>query len=385
MQRQQLKRVSAILVILSVCITAAFVFIPANAYADPIAIGGMHTFGNTYFNYDGTDTAASNDGYFSLKASKYVFGDDETSAWLEDGDQTGEETVYFDVTSSNGLGSFELEDVDVGEWEDGIYNNVYVVGYANGEEAFSTAAYSSPMDGTNQNFNIDMTESQNKIIDSFRIYYTKGAGTTAHWYFMLWSFTIKNASTDLPPNTNAPDAPNVTGTTPTNDTTPTWGWTQGVNAGNGTYRYKVNSSDLSTGATETTDTYYTPGSSLSDGTHTLYVQERDDAGNWSASGSFAITVDTSAPIGYAIEIDQAYINNSNKASMSFTFAGAEVGSTYDYTIGSTGGGTPVTGSGTVTSATQQVTGIDVSGLTDGTLAVSVTLTDAAGNTGMAAT
>ena len=45
----------------------------------------------------------------------------------------------------------------------------------------------------------------------------------------------------------------------------------------------------------------------------------------------------------------------------------------------------MTGSGSVTSATQDITGINVSSLSNGTLTFSVTLTDAAGNTGAAAT
>ena len=45
----------------------------------------------------------------------------------------------------------------------------------------------------------------------------------------------------------------------------------------------------------------------------------------------------------------------------------------------------MTGSGSVTSATQDITGINVSSLADGTLTFSVTLTDAAGNVGTAAT
>ena len=53
--------------------------------------------------------------------------------------------------------------------------------------------------------------------------------------------------------------------------------------------------------------------------------------------------------------------------MSFTFAGAEVGTTYNYTLTSSGGGTPLTGSGTITSATQQVTGVTTFGLNEGTL------------------
>jgi hypothetical protein len=95
-----------------------------------------------------------------------------------------------------------------------------------------------------------------------------------------------------------PNAPTVSGTTPTNDTTPTWTWTSSGGDGNGTYRYKLDDSNLSSGATTTTGTSYTPVSALaSNATHTLYVQERDAAGNWSASGSFAIVIDTTAPTG----------------------------------------------------------------------------------------
>ncbi|NBQ53062.1 MAG: hemagglutinin, partial [Proteobacteria bacterium] len=88
-------------------------------------------------------------------------------------------------------------------------------------------------------------------------------------------------------DTTAPTAPSVTSTTPTNNTAPTWTWTSGGDGGNGHYRYKLDSSDFSAGITETTSPSYTPGTALSAAVHTLYVQERDDAGNWSASGSFA--------------------------------------------------------------------------------------------------
>ena len=92
----------------------------------------------------------------------------------------------------------------------------------------------------------------------------------------------------------APTAPTVTGTTPTNDSTPTWTWTTG-GGGNGTYRLRRDNSDLTTGATTTTIANYTPSDVQSEGTHTLYVQERDAAGNWSTSGSFAIAIDITAP------------------------------------------------------------------------------------------
>ncbi|MDD2190412.1 MAG: S-layer homology domain-containing protein [Eubacteriales bacterium] len=91
-----------------------------------------------------------------------------------------------------------------------------------------------------------------------------------------------------------------------------------------------------------------------------------------------------APFGYSVSIDQAAINNTNKTSMSFTFENAQVDASYSFTISSTGGGAPVTGSGTIITGGQQINGIDVSGLGDGTLNLSATLTNGAG-TGTAVT
>ena len=108
-----------------------------------------------------------------------------------------------------------------------------------------------------------------------------------------------------------------------------------------------------------------------------------------AAGSLSynrdVVIDTTAPSGYSISIDQSYINNANKEVTSFTFNNAEIGTTYNYTITTSGGGGSVTGSGTISSSSQQITGINVSSLADGTLTYSVTLTDTAGNIGSAAT
>ncbi|WP_268224462.1 MBG domain-containing protein [Sinomicrobium oceani] len=98
-----------------------------------------------------------------------------------------------------------------------------------------------------------------------------------------------------------------------------------------------------------------------------------------------IRIDAVVPSGYSVSIDQAQINISNTSAVSFTFAGAEAGATYNYTFTSSGGGTPVTGSGTIITATDRVTGINLSGLGDGTATLSAVLTDAAGNTGASVT
>ena len=110
----------------------------------------------------------------------------------------------------------------------------------------------------------------------------------------------------------------------------------------------------------------------------------DKSGN-TGSATATATLDKTAPAGYTITAGDSLVSASEATSTRFTFAGAEVGAQYSYTVTSSGGGTPVTGNGTVSSATQRVTGIDVSSLAGGTLTYSVTLTDTAGNTGSAAT
>ena len=70
---------------------------------------------------------------------------------------------------------------------------------------------------------------------------------------------------------------------------PGWSWTPG-GGGNGSFRYRLDNADLSAGATATTAASFAPGADLAAGTHTLYVQERDSSGNWSASGKAAVTL-----------------------------------------------------------------------------------------------
>ncbi|MFY0602143.1 MAG: DUF4347 domain-containing protein [Cyclobacteriaceae bacterium] len=126
-------------------------------------------------------------------------------------------------------------------------------------------------------------------------------------------------------------------------------------------------------------------SGLTDGTITISVTLTDVNGNTGSAATDTETKETVAPTGYSVTIDQSPINAGNDDVASFTFASAEVGSTYNYSFTSSGGAGSVTGSGVIATATDQITGIDLSGLTDGTITISVTLTDVNGNTGSAAT
>jgi hypothetical protein len=125
-------------------------------------------------------------------------------------------------------------------------------------------------------------------------------------------------------------------------------------------------------------------SALSDGTLSLTADATDAAGNPVDQASTSLELDLNTPSGYSASFDQDPVNSSNEAAASFTFASAEVGALYDYSISSDGGGSAVSGSGTIASASEQITGLDLSGLGDGTLTLSVTLTDSAGQAGSAA-
>jgi hypothetical protein len=77
------------------------------------------------------------------------------------------------------------------------------------------------------------------------------------------------------------------------------------------------------------------------------------------------------------------VNAGNAGAGAFEITSAEVGAGFSYTITSDGGAGSVSGSGTISGATQAVAGLDLSGLADGTLTVSVVLTDGLGNAGAA--
>ncbi len=91
-----------------------------------------------------------------------------------------------------------------------------------------------------------------------------------------------------------PDAPSVWGVPLTADTTPVWNWEPTSEAGIEAFRFRLDNADLTSGAQETSGRTFTPPAALTDGVHTLYVQQQDAAGNWSASGSANIVVDTTA-------------------------------------------------------------------------------------------
>lgn len=189
-----------------------------------------------------------------------------------------------------------------------------VTGFASGSITIGNGSKTN-FAGSGTTYTLDVTPSGNGpvTIDVGAAVATDAAGNANPAASQL-SITYDNAP---------PTLPTVTGTTPTNSTTPTWSWTAG-GGGNGSYRYKLDDSDLTSGSTPTTATTFTPGSALSSTSHTLYVQERDIAGNWSPTGSFAIVVDTVQPT-VSITTTAGSATNTSPIPVTITFSESVTG------------------------------------------------------------
>ena len=167
-------------------------------------------------------------------------------------------------------------------------------------------------------------------------------------------------------DTTPPNAPVVSGpASPTNDTTPTWTWVSGGGGGNGSYRHQLNGGGFSA---ETTATNFTPGAPLADGPHTLDVQERDAAGNWSSSGSYALTIDTVPPNAPVVS---GPASPTNDAAPTWTWVSGGGGGNGSYRHQLNGGGFSAE-----TTATDFTPGTP---LADGPHTLDVQERDAAGN------
>ena len=350
-----------VLALLIVCSTI-FAINPMTGYADSIGIDGVHTFYNSSFTLNGSSTATSNDGYFLLTGSKYTLDADEVSIWIDDAYYATEETVYFEVSSRGSLGSFVLDSVDLGEFGDGVFNNVYIEGYANGRKIYTTTPYSNPQDGILvPNFPLDFSAAAGKAIDAFRIYYTKGAGVGfAHLDFIIYNFTISNASTEPVPDTIAPN-PVTNVTCADNDTAPgvdgrdfTVGFDDStddsfdisyydiyiykdgeapadqaamdlLSASNKVARKTIyrtsgdDGADSSLGSGVTTDS---KGQPLTAGDYWVIVTAKDSAGNYSFSKTAAktsIVADVSVTLSL---LDSALSENAGTATVTATLSGA---------------------------------------------------------------
>lgn len=103
-----------------------------------------------------------------------------------------------------------------------------------------------------------------------------------------------------------PNPPIISGVLTTTSRRPSWSWSSGGGGGNGSYRLQLNST---AGVwTNSGSQSFVPSSDLALGNNTLYLSERDNAGNWSSPGSRAIGIVPLAPTGVIASDSTSTVN-----------------------------------------------------------------------------
>jgi hypothetical protein len=122
-----------------------------------------------------------------------------------------------------------------------------------------------------------------------------------------------------------------------------------------------------------------------DGTHAVLYFATDNAGNASATSAQTVRIDTVAPGATTIASYPNPVNIANRTGVAVSGT-AEPGATVTLTIADAGGAHTVSRTASADGAgLWSTTGTDVSTLADGTITYRASATDAAGNTGPAAT
>lgn len=215
---------------------------------------------------------------------------------------------------------------------------------------------------------------------------TAVSGTQYYYKVVAFNFTGESAEASASGLWAPPAAPAVAGTTPSTVSNPVWDW----NDVTGASKYRYGWSD-GTWLTESAVVSQYEASGLGNGSYTLYVQAGDDAGNWSSTGSFEITVaiPNQAPVASSVVVlgtvrqgqtltgDFTFTDNENDPKgvclyrwISYSDAGGTVdpqvvGTAQSYTVSGSDVGrylvfevTPVATAGTLTgtAVTSAVTG-----------------------------
>jgi hypothetical protein len=257
--------------------------------------------------------------------------------------------------------------------EVGATLNYVIAGHAGGSVISSVAVTSATQDVTG----IDLSTCLGSTIN-FSITLTDPFKQTGSPYVVnvpLNTTVLSGYNISVSPTINASQAANtsfmLTGPNPVTTGT-TYNYT--VTSSGGPGLGPVTGSGNVNSTTQTINNIDVSG--LPDGMLTYSVVLSNSAGAVEVQAQ--ATLDTTPPSGFTVTPDESTINSVAIQSTGFTLAGTEGSGTYSYSI-SGSGRSPLTSSGSVTSATQDISGIDLSGFT-GTVTFSVKLSDTAGNT-----
>ncbi|MBN1649663.1 MAG: hypothetical protein JW874_16610 [Spirochaetales bacterium] len=116
------------------------------------------------------------------------------------------------------------------------------------------------------------------LFDGIHTLYVQAADAAGNW--------SESGSFEILVDSSVPDQPVVTGDGMTEDRTPTWSWA----AVSGADLYRCQLNNVLGEWSETGNTFFTPSADLDFGLNVLYVQARNAAGTWSATGFCPIEI-----------------------------------------------------------------------------------------------
>ena len=188
---------------------------------------------------------------------------------------------------------------------------------------------------------------------------------------------IFTANVTVTLDTTPPLKPVISGSSPTN-VKPRWTWSTG-GGGSGEYRFRLGDALFPADAPTVRDSAYTlVPVPVSGTTYTLYLEERDLAGNWSAPSSHPIRFDVTAPV-VAITLPQTsgtYFTSAATVTLSGTASGPVAIAQVNFKVGA-----GAAAAATFAAGNWSTTAIP---LTEGaSVPVTITAVDQAGNTGEA--
>ena len=137
-----------------------------------------------------------------------------------------------------------------------------------------------------------------------------------------------------------PESPVVKGPDWVRTSLPSWSFTSG-GGGSGAFRVALDAETFPAGS-ESRDTVFVPAQDLSEGPHTLYVQERDAAGNWSSSGRHTLRVDLTPPGRPTLLVEPGIVTNAPKPTFRWQSGGGGMG-VFQFKLDSAAFGDPTTG------------------------------------------
>lgn len=248
------------------------------------------------------------------------------------------------VTLTDGLGAYVSREASVSGTGDWTLTGIDISGLQNG--AIAVEAYA-----------VDQAGNRSVTAD-----------TTA---------TLDNAPPEAPVITGFSDDSGNTGDNRTNDDTPTLAGTVEANT---TVEIRDGATLLGTADVDADGNWSFTTGTLAEGTHSLTVRVVDDAGNRGPSADLTLVIDTTAP-GIAIDTPIATDSVVNAAEDgSLSVSGTASGGQRVYLVFTDGTGATATAEAVVSgTGAWTATGIDISGLQNGSITLEAYSVDQAGN------